>query len=101
MRMMDQAMRTRTNTLLAAIAAIGLVAAHAEPRDWTGHGHDGRYDRRGGNAATGALIGIGVGALSDGAIVASQQLCDAPPPLAYHPPTAYHPAPALAPPPGY
>lgn len=96
-------MRTGTSTLLAAIAAIGLAvapAAHAQPRHWRGHAH---YDHRGGlgPAATGALVGLGVGALIGGAIVASQQPYYAPPPVAYPPPTAYYPAPAYRPPPGY
>lgn len=104
MRVKDQTMRTRASTLLAAIAAIGLVAApaaHAQPRDWRGRGH---FEHRGhgpGPAVAGALVGLGVGALVGGAIVAAQQPYYAPPPVAYPPPGAYYPPPPYAPPPGY
>ncbi len=110
MRVKDQTMRTRTSTLLAAIAAIGLVAApaaHAQPRNWHGHGnyyrggYHGGYRGGPGPAATGALVGLGVGALIGGAIVASQQPYYAPPPVPYAPAPAYYPPPAYAPAPGY
>lgn len=101
MRVKDQTMRTRTGTLLAAIAAMGLVvapAAQAQPRHWRDRGY---HDHRGGNAVAGALVGLGVGALIGGAIVASQQPYYAPPPVPYAPPPAYYPPPAYAPAPGY
>lgn len=96
-------MRTGTSTMLAAIAAIGLAvapAAHAQPRHWRG-GHPRFYHRGPGPAATGALVGLGVGALIGGAIVAAQQPYYAPPPVAYPPPGAYAPPGAYYAPPGY
>jgi hypothetical protein len=104
MRVKDQAMRTRTSTLLAAIAALGLVvapAAHAQPRHWRGHGPVYRRGPGPGPAVAGALVGLGVGALVGGAIVASQQPYYAPPPVPYAPAPAYYPPPAYGPPPGY
>jgi hypothetical protein len=107
----DQTMRTRPSTLLAALAVIGLVgapAAHAGgPHDWRGRGHYSRaghygyHHQNGGDVAAGALIGLGVGALVGGAIVAAQQPYYAPPPVPYAPPPAYYPPPAYAPAPGY
>jgi hypothetical protein len=98
-------MRTGTCTLIAAVAALGLVAAPAANADWhhDWHGDRGHYYHHddGGGAAAGALIGLGIGALVGGAILASQQPYYAPPPVAYAPPPAYYyPAPAYAPP-GY
>lgn len=90
--------------MLAAIAAIGLVvapAANAQPRHWRDHGR-GHFVHRGpGPGVTGALVGLGVGALIGGAIVASQQPYYAPPAVAYPPPTAYYPPPGYGQPPGY
>lgn len=95
-------MRTGTSLLIATVAALGLAAAPAAQADWH-HGWRGdrdHYHHDGGGVATGALIGLGVGALVGGAIVASQQPYYAPPPVAYAPPPVYYPAPAYAPP-GY
>jgi hypothetical protein len=79
-------MPTGMCTLLAAIAAMGLVAAPAVRADghrvWHDHGH---YDH-GGSATAGALIGLGVGALIGGAMVASQQPYYVPPAVGYPPP---------------
>lgn len=73
-------MRTATCTPLAAIGLVAAPAAHADGhQDWHDPGHydhgasHGRYDHGGSNAAAGALIGLGVGALIGGAIAASQK----------------------------
>lgn len=101
-------MRTGTCTVIAAVAALGLVAApmaHADwHRDWRGDHHYYHHDDDddGGGVAAGALIGLGLGALVGGAIAASQQPYYAPPPVAYAPPPAYYPAPSYyQPPPRY
>jgi hypothetical protein len=106
---------------LAALAASAMatapLAANAQDyhhdnggyhNDYRGGGGDynrgydrghGDYDRGrgGGIGAGGILLGLGIGALVGGAIVASQQPRYAPPPPVYYapPPPAYY-----APPPG-
>jgi len=91
-------MRTWTTLLIAAPVAVGLAAAPAAHADWRqrgGWGGDaGHHDHGGGDALAGALVGLGIGALIGGAIVASQPHYYAPPPVVYAPPPPYYPAPA-------
>lgn len=97
-------MRLWSTLLIAAPVAVGLLGAPAAQADWHHnngwhgggwHGGGGGWhgDRDwhhddGGNAAAGALIGLGVGALIGGAI--ASQYYAAPPPVAYAPPPPYY-----------
>ena len=101
-------MQTRKYRLVAALTAVGLLAAPAAHADWRDHhggwhgdyGRHGYYRHDGGNAAAGALVGLGIGALIGG-VIASQSQYYAPPPAYYAPPPAYYAAPVYAPPPAY
>ena len=87
-------MRTWSTFLIAAPIAAGLLAAPAAHADWHRGGWHGGYwqhDHGGGNAAASALLGLGIGALIGGAIVASQPQYYAPPPVVYAPPPYYAP----------
>lgn len=88
-------MRTWSRFLIAAPIAAGLLAAPAAHADWHHHDNwhgDWHHHDHGGDAATGALIGLGVGALIGGAIASSQyQYYAPPPPVVYAPPPPYYP----------
>lgn len=126
-------MRTWKTLLIAAPIAAGLLAAPAAHADWRGdrggwHGDHGgggpgwggrggpgwggeRRDHDDGGAVAGAVIGLGLGALLGGAIIAQQQpyyappppvvyapppVVYAPPPQAYYPQQGYYPAPTYS-----
>ena len=97
-------MRTWTSLLIAAPVAVGLLTAPAAHAEWRGHGGwggHGWHHGRGVGPVGGALLGLGIGALVGGAVVASQPQYYAPPPVAYAPPPAYYPAPAYTAGPSY
>ncbi len=99
-------MRTWTTLLIAAPVAVGLLAAPAAHADWHQRGGWGGdawdHDQGGGGALAGALVGLGIGALIGGAIVASQPpYYYAPPPVVYAPPPPYYQAYPPPPPPPY
>jgi hypothetical protein len=91
-------MRLWSTLLIAAPVAAGLLAAPAARADWHhDHGwHGGWHGDRdwhhhdGGDAAAGALIGLGVGALIGGVIASQQQYYAPPPPVVYAPPPPYY-----------
>jgi hypothetical protein len=93
-------MRIWSSLLIAAPVAVGLLAAPAAHADWRNHGggwgrgggwhgQQWHHDRGNGDALTGALIGLGVGALIGGVIASSQPQYYPPPPVAYAPPPPY------------
>ena len=91
-------MRSWKTLLIAAPIAAGLLAAPAAEAHWRGdgwRGDRGWHHHDDGGAVAGAIIGLGVGALIGGAIVASQPHyapqyyapAYAPPPPAYYAPS--------------
>ena len=100
-------MRIRTTLLIAAPVALGLLAAPTARADWHHHDdwHGGgwrggdwhEHHDHGGDVATGAIIGLGVGALLGGVIASQAQPYYAPPPVVYAPPPPYYGPPGYVP----
>ncbi len=96
-------MRSWKTLSIAAPVALGLLAAPAAEAHWRGDGWRGggygygwHHEHDDGGAVAGALLGLGIGALIGGAIVASQPHYAPPAPAYYAPPPPAYYAPGYA-----